>query len=443
MNDAQALARSVTCLLENATSQATWGDFQTDWDPIITALTCKLLLSCGLTPQTTWCINRGGYAYCTLSDSFKWLNNSIRPDGTFGTDFWDAAQLAIVIEKFSLHQRFTAYESLKQHLGKVIQARAFTKDPSEWQGPGSFAAAIEFTRLLGHEREAGLLTKEMLGLQLHGSWQGHSGLNNSPLGVWHTAQCIAVLATDSVPHREAIAKGIAWLKRAQHESGAWKSIQQYNIYFTSYAILALLHEQRQDSPTGLSHMRKALEYLKSQIANDGKCSDLGGTLMCAMAFRAVVGETFEKDLTLVDYLLAKKNLQRADAADAAMRSNESELSRVRTELERYEKKYADADFVVTKKQLLFLALLALFITVFGTITGVYGLNYALRTPITAPPPVKEETARPSVEVGPAPQTPPKKEKEEEARPVQATPAKHGKGKEPPPPPQKSTSESPK
>ncbi len=441
MNDAQALARSVTCLLDNATPQTTWGDFQTDWDPIITALTCKLLLSCGLSPEATWCINRGAYAYCTLLDSFKWLNNSIRPDGTFGTDFWDAAQLAIVIEQSSLHNRFTAYPSLKQHLWKVIQTRTFTSDSSEWQGPGFYAAAIEFARLLGHEKEAGSLTKDLLGLQLHGSWQAHSALSHSPMGVWHTAQCVAVLATDSAPHRDAIAKGIAWLKRAQHDSGAWKSIQQYNIYFTSYAILALLHEPRQDSSPESPHIRKALEYLKSQIASDGKCSDLGGTLMCAMAFRAVVGENFEKDLTLVDYLLAKKNLQRADAADAALKTKDSALTQSKAELERYEKKYADADFVVTKKQLLFLALLALFITVLGTIAGVYGLNYALHTPINASPPMKQDTVRPSVETGPAPEVSPKRQVEEEPKLKQSMPPKHDKANQPPL--QKSTGESQK
>jgi hypothetical protein len=71
MNDSQALARSVSCLLDNATPEATWGDFQVNWDPIITALTCKLLLSCGLTAETTWYVNRNGYVRCTLADSFK------------------------------------------------------------------------------------------------------------------------------------------------------------------------------------------------------------------------------------------------------------------------------------------------------------------------------------------------------------------------------------
>jgi len=371
------------------------------------------------------------------------LNNSIRPDGTFGTDFWDATQLAIVIEKFSLRKRFTAYQSLEQQLVKAIQSRRFTKDASEWQGPGFYAAAIEYLRLLGHQSDAALLTKELCRLQLHGSWQGHSGLNDSPAGVWHTAQCVIVLATDAVSHREAVAKGIAWLKRAQHESGAWKSVQQYNIYFTAYAILALLHEHKPESSTIESPpLRKALEYLKSQMAKDGKCSDLGGTLMCALALRAVIGDAFEKDLTLVDYILARKNLERAEAAEAALKTKESEFARVQTELERYEKKYSDADFVISKSKLFFFVILSLVVTVFGTIAGVYALNYALRTPVVSiPAPVTQQNVHP-VGVLPAEPLPPVKQGGSETQTPQHPPEKHGKkAKQGQPSPAKHSSES--
>jgi hypothetical protein len=163
--------------------------------------------------------------------------------------------------------------------------------------------------------------------------------------------------------------------------------------------------------------------------------------MCAIAFRAVVGNDFEKDLTLVDFLLAKKNLQRADAASATLKAAESELSRLRTEIERYERKYADADFVVTKKQLLFLALLALFVTVLGTIAGVYGLNYALRTPISTTPLIKQESPWPALEAHPQQQIPPTKQ--DDQLPLKQPPSKQDKGKQPSTPPEKPTRESQK
>jgi hypothetical protein len=428
MNDSQALARSVSCLLDNARPQATWGDFQVDWDPIITALTCKLLLSCGLTAETTWYVTGDGYARCTLADSSKWLNNSIRPDGTFGTDFWDAAQLAILVEVFSLHKQFTAYDSLKQHLTSAIRSRKFMRDPSQWQGPAFYAAAIEYSHLLGHRKEVDALAGELVSLQSHGCWQGHSGPSGALYAVWHTAQCIIALSATPVSHPEIVAKGIGWLKRAQHASGAWLSVQQYEIYFTAYAVLALLIEHKHERP----ELNKALEYLKSRMAPDGKCSDLGGTLMCAMALRAVVGDAFEKDITLVDYLLAKKNLARADASEARLRMNELELGRLQAELNRYEKKYGDADFAITKKQLFFLALVALFVTVFGTIAGVYGLNYALRTSgSSSPPQVIKAVESPTSEVPATPQTAPAKQSDSERQPTQVTPAKQAsKAKQP-------------
>jgi hypothetical protein len=96
--------------------------------------------------------------------------------------------------------------------------------------------------------------------------------------------------------------------------------------------------------------------------------------MCALALRAVVDGDFEKDITLVDYVLARKNLTRAEALKAELDTKAAELARVRTDLERYEKKYGEADFAITKKQLFLITLLGLFLTALGTVAGVYALG---------------------------------------------------------------------
>ncbi len=184
-----------------------------------------------------------------------------------------------------------------------------------------------------------------------------------------------VLATDSLSHSDVVRKASEWLRHAQDASGAWVSVQQYKIYFTAYAILALLHDRKHDERA----LRKAIEYLKSQISVDGKCSDLGGTLMCALALRAVVDGDFEKDITLVDYVLARKNLTRAEALKAELDTKEGELARVRADLERYEKKYGDAEIAFTKKQLFLITLLGLFLSAFGTVAGVYALGPLFHT----------------------------------------------------------------
>ena len=373
MNDSQALARSISCLLDNTTPDSTWGDFQVEWNPIITTLTCKLLLSCGLSRETPWYIDRNRYISCTLADSFRWLNNAIRPDGSFGTDFWDSAQLGIVIEKYTLGNDITAYPSLKQHLVDSIQSRRFLSDASHWKGPGFLAAAIEYARAAGEVDQATTLTKELLlQIQSKGYWEGHRDPTGAPVvsPVWHTAQCVIVLATDSDPHIDVVKKAARWLRKTQDESGAWISVHQYKIYFTAYAVLALLHDRLHSNES----LHKGIEYLKSQMAPDGKCSDLGGTLMCALALKAVVDDHFEKDLTLVDYVLAKKNLMRADAIKDELEAKSAELAHVQSELKRYEKKFGDADFAVTKKQLFLITLLGLFLTALGTVAGVYAIG---------------------------------------------------------------------
>ena len=304
MNDSQALALTVNYLLDNATLESTWGDYQRDWDPIITTLACKLLLSCGLSPGTLWYIGRSGYLPCTLKSTFAWLNNSIAPDGKFGTDFWDAAQLGILIEEHSLHTHFSAYETLKKRLLDVIQKDELHSDPSQWQGPAFYASAIAYLRLLGESDHSARLEHKLAMSHQDGCWQGQAGPGGIPFAVWHTAQCVLALSEIPESHPDALAKGVKWLVKSQHESGAWESIQQYNVYFTAYAVLALLHDRFKYA----KEIQRGLEYLKGQIASDGKCSDLGGTLMCALALRSVVGDNLERDLNLVDYLLSKKNV---------------------------------------------------------------------------------------------------------------------------------------
>jgi len=377
MNDAQALSRCVTCLLDNTTPDGTWTDFQVEWNPIITALTCKLLLSCGLAIDTPWYVNESTSARCSLANSLTWLNSVIRSDGTFGTDFWDAAQLGIVVEAFGLQDWLPAYESLKRYLLKAIKAREFATDQSQWQGPGFWAAAIEYLRAVHHIKDANSLSRELIKMSVpDGCWQGHLDPSGAPIvsPVWHTSQCIIVLSCDHTPDHPVIAKALGWLKRSQHKSGAWVSVQQYKIYFTAYAILALLYDRDSEGQS----LKLAVEYLKNQIGSDGKCSDLGGTLMCALALRAVVGNDFEKEITLVDFLLARKNLTKAHTLENALKARDSEVQHLKTELDRYEKKYGEADFVVTKKQLFLLLLLGLFLTAVGTVAGVYALNAVLK-----------------------------------------------------------------
>jgi len=186
-----------------------------------------------------------------------------------------------------------------------------------------------------------------------------------------------------------VRSALDWLKRTQDPAGHWASVQQYEIYFTAYAVIALMHD-----PAGPSaELRKAVGYLKARMGPDGKCSDLGGTLMCGLALHAVVGQTVGANLTMADFVLARKNLARAEAAETALKDKESALSIAEAEVARYEKKYGDADIVFTKRHLLLLSLVALLVTVIGTVAGVYGLNAFISSHAGVPVPVG--TAAPS------------------------------------------------
>jgi hypothetical protein len=413
--------------LDNATSDANWGDFQVEWDPVITATTCTLLLSCGLTPDMPWHIERNGFVRCSLADSFRWLDKAIRPDGSFGTDFWDAAQCGILIEQFALAGRFSAYDSLRHYLLKTIDSRQFSADESQWQGPGFTAAAIDYLLATKGINQAEALATELLAAQTHrGCWHGSLDAGGVPIisPVWHTAQCVIALTNlnfhKHVQHSSRIAqsaaRGLAWLKATQDPSGAWLAVHQYKIYVTAYAILALLCDKAKYE----QELDQAIRYLKSKMGPDGKCSDLAGTLMCGLALKAAVGNEFQRDLTLVDFLLARKNLIRAEALSAELRLAKAEIDRQHAELESYEKKYGDADIVMTKRQMFVGTLVALFLTALGTVAGVYALNEVI--------PHDNGSHRPSIgstELPVPPQNPPTVQPSH--KPAPSMPARPGEG----------------
>lgn len=373
MNDSQALARTISCLLDNATPDSTWSDFQVEWNPIITALTCKLLLSCGLLLETDWFVEmQGVFRRCRLRDSLHWLNNAIRPDGTFGTDFWDAAQLAILIESWQLANYFSAYLTLKRYLDTEIATNAFEQSDSQWQGPGFCAAAIEYLRASGQIALANSLCDRLVAMQNpDGHWRGHCDVTGTPVvsPVWHTSQC-AIALSGNQKYAANVNSSLSWLRKTQHATGAWVSVQQFNIYFTAYAVMALLLAEDDDNTA----LRNGIEFLKRQIGADGKCSDLGGTLMCGLAIRAAVGANFDRDITFIDVLMARKNLTRASALQQQLTASQAKIAALEQQVQRFEKKYGDADIVFTKKQAFLFAIVAFLLTAIGTVVGVYGMN---------------------------------------------------------------------
>ena len=412
LTNSEALLRAVDCLLSTVTAEKYWGDnFYEDWNPIITALTSELLISCGLTPNTPWYVKRHNYARHTLQDSLKWLDNKIAADGSFGTDFWDGLRLAAFIEREKLHLFFPAYERLKAAHLTSVKTNTLLASKSIWTGPGFLAAAVDYLDLLGMGTDGDALVQRIVGCQQSdGSWHGNVGPDGHPLvsPVWHTAQVVWTLSRRGASeHRERINKAITWLKSTQSEEGYWGGQQQFIIYFTSYALMALLHAEKPEKKA----IACAIDFLKSNMTPDGKCSDMGGSLMCALALRQVIGQHFQHNLTVVDYVLSRNNAVRAEAAESVVANREAELDTTRQKLEKVEEdykrlaeRYADGEIVITKRAAFAIGaigiILALLVPVFAefakawvapksaspqiTVTNAVGQSVANTTPPVAP-----------------------------------------------------------
>lgn len=373
LSDFESLSRSLSCLLESVGQDKYWVDFQEDWGPIISCLTSQLLMECGLEPETPWYIKRPGYIRCTLQDTFVWLNSQIRDDGTFGTDFWDAARLGVVIEQRNLFFYFPRAVKLRASLLEIVDLQQINSTESIWRGPGFLAAAIDYLDQINASKQAETLSQHLISLQRpEGYWQGVV----TPAGhhvispIWHTAQAVITLARRSgQTHRNQIKEAIEWIKATQERDGCWSAVQQYIIYFTAYALMALRRDTRPDQEA----VNSGIDYLKRRMTDDGKCGDLGGTLMCGIALRDLMGEMTAFGLTLTDYALARRSLDRTKLSEELLQEREQECRKLSTELQQLRDKYKDADMVLSKQQILVIVLVSLFLTALGTVVGVFAL----------------------------------------------------------------------
>jgi hypothetical protein len=376
-----ALLSTLTFLLEKISEEGCWKDFRESWEPILTCVAADVLIDVGLKPDQQWFIRRERYVRIELARTLQWLNGRIQPRGGFGTDFWDACRLAVIIEKHKLHSYFTNYSDLQNHLISTIESNAFLSGDSEWVGPGFLAIAADYLALIGRYVEASALVARLQPMQeANGRWCGALSADGSPLvpPVWHTAQVVLTLSRRSrTEHRDAITRALSWILNTQDRTGKWPGTQQYVIYATCYAILALLVAEVPDR----NAINLGLDFLKKAMHPDGRMPDLGGTLMAAIALHAVSGPAFEPSLTTIDYVLARVAMSRVEAAETATsgikQENErlqEQVARLKEEIAAFEHKYGEAEVVFTKRQLFGLSIISLLVTVLGTVAGVYALQ---------------------------------------------------------------------
>jgi hypothetical protein len=349
-SNAFALCSTLSCLLETISEKGYWTDPQEGWEPILACVAVEVLMDAGLTVDHSWTVP-GCHTKMALEAPLRWLNSRIQPDGQFGTDFWETCRLGLLIEKHKLHPYFPNYAELQKYINAVYAANTILSSDSDWIGPGFLAAAADYFDRVAKYAEATALVDRLRSMQqVDGRWYGSVGTTGHPIvsPVWHTAQAVLTLTRKGrTEHREAISKALGWIRTAQDPSGKWPDIQQYVIYSTCYAILALSQAEVVDQPA----ITRGLDYLKSTMRPDGRFHDFGGTLMAAIALLAAVRQHVGSDLTTIDYVLARNARSQVERAEKEAATAKAEADKHKSRNDELEKRYHNADFGVTKKQL--------------------------------------------------------------------------------------------
>lgn len=350
-NNAEALCSTLAYLLESTSEKGYWTDPKEDWEPILACVAVEVLMDAGLTVDHRWVIKNGGYAQMSLEAPLRWLDGRIQPDGSFGTDFWEACRLAHAIEKHALHAYFPNYSVLKSKILEIHESNTILTSESDWVGPGFLSAAADYFDRIGMYRDGEAFVTRLLSMQeSNGQWCGSVTKSGHPIvsPVWHTSQVVLTLKRKgATQYRDAINRAIAWIKETQDPCGKWPGIEQFVIYSTCYAILALDQAEVPD----LVVINRGLDYLKTAMKPSGKFQDLGGTLMAAIALLAVVKHHVGSDLSTIDYVLARQAKGQAESAETRCKLARDEAATYKSRNEALERKYHNAEFGVTKKQL--------------------------------------------------------------------------------------------
>ena len=138
---------------------------------------------------------------------------------------------------------------------------------------------------------------------------------------------------------ERINKITHWIESVQGTNGEYDDFGQYVTYYTSYAVLAFLElPHRPQHSTDLS-----VEYLLAKSKN-GKVDDFGGTIMAAQAFAAYIGPNSLS--TVYD------TIQISRSKELVIENGElkKQIQLLNKKINEYDKKYKNADIVLSKKE---------------------------------------------------------------------------------------------
>ncbi len=343
-------------VLDSVNDDGSWGgmDF-VDWKPCSTALALELLLSCGLHPEYSWFVHKNNEPIRhNLKDSLSYLDDNIQEDGSFGEDFWDACRLGIVLNKYNIFDRLKKYDKLNQYIIDSIKSNQLYRDTdSTWSGPGFYAIAIDYLDIIKKEPAlSASILNELIPLQVSddGSFRGSTGRDGIEFihPIWHTSQVLKTMIQHQIsPKDKKIIDILDWIKSSQDpNSGCFRSLSRYSVYYTAYAILGLSMLPSPSQET----LDKSIKWIIDNISNSGRVIDTGGTIMAALALRSVE----EKDLS---FKVSITDLRKIDTLEDQNKilmlenKNLKETSKVNEKkIQSYIDKYKNADIVLSKKE---------------------------------------------------------------------------------------------
>jgi len=343
------LYKALSYILDNVNEDGSWGssDYE-DWKCIITTLTTELLLSCNIEPNATWFINNKKNEFCK---TIQFLDSCIQTSGAFGEDYWDACKLGIVINKYSLQDRFTNYQKLHSYIIQSIKDKAYQNKDEGWSGTAFYAITIDYidsikTLDIELSNIANTVYDELIRQQsTDGSFRGTTNKSGQEFvsPIWHTFQVLQTLLRRGVPATDdKIVKIVNWIKNEQEDDGSFKDYK-FTIMCTSYIIMALSNLKDCHDI-----IQKGLNFLHSKL-NSSKL-DSAERIMIALPLRNMENSQLYFNATILDL----RNLETLENRNAELETEcnqyKSKSQEQENELNKYKEKYKDVGVVFTKTQ---------------------------------------------------------------------------------------------
>lgn len=296
------VARGASYLVSAQSASGAWQvPGQPEWDEVATARVVRLLVDGGISPTSGWLIPQidGSRIGAGVSVAVDWLVTKCHDDGLPGSDLWDSCIVAQALSRCPATSELAA--QLASNIRDIALAGFGTVTDAEWYGPGFHAAAMDLFEMIGDRATATTVALDLLQMQdRDGRFRSdsHRTVQDVPTE-WHTSQAISALHRLQVDdYTASIHRAAEWLTSCQNPDGSWgpatNQYANYNVYFTSYALMALL-------PTlsaADSSVRRGERWLRGRQYRSGSFGDTASSVMALEYLQMRHGSAFTATVSL-------------------------------------------------------------------------------------------------------------------------------------------------